>query len=50
MLDLRVGDQGVTPYFFGGGRSVAAMIRARSTVRGRPERGLSSSPARPRSS
>ena len=40
-------DQCVTPYFFGGGRSVAAMTLARSTRRGRPERGSSTRPARP---
>lgn len=40
-------DQCVTPYFFGGGFSVVAMTLARSTLRGRPERGSSTSPARP---
>ena len=39
--------QCVTPYLFGGGFSVAAMTLARSTSRGRPERGPSTSPARP---
>ena len=40
-------DQGVTPYFFGGGSNVVAMILPRSTTRGRPDLGLSSRPARP---
>ena len=40
-------DQCVTPYFFGGGSNVVAMIFLRSTIRGRPERGSSSSPASP---
>ena len=41
-------DQCVTAYFFGGGVSVAVTIRRWSMVRGRPERGSSSSPANPR--
>jgi hypothetical protein len=40
-------DQCVTPYFFGGGVYVAVTIRRWSMVRGRPERGSSSSPASP---
>jgi hypothetical protein len=40
-------DQCVTPYFLGGGVSVAVTIRRWSIVRGRPDRGSSSSPASP---
>lgn len=43
-------DQWVTPRLFGGVRKVAAMIASRSTVRGRPDRASSTSPAIPDSS
>ena len=42
-------DQCVTPRLFGGGVNVASTIRRGSTVRGRPGRSSSASPANPRS-